>query len=246
MENNPKKSKALIITIVAILVLVVAVYLIFKNSDKLFGTKGGAISKIFSPLLGSSKQKNVDTITKPETSTDQTDTDIPDTGDSNTGGDRITTPTPIAPPFTPLPTPSSRNYLAPDITPDPIIASAPQIVKSPEPTPPICLNTNDYPLEYTDVEKDELVELLRQYYLIAPELKTASEVVLLNEDIKKNQALIDSADILTGQCKEQKVDPKYAGPKAVKNNPYYSDLNTTPEFFAPTIYNDIETLLNIW
>ncbi len=74
MDRNPKKSKALIITIVIVLLLVVAGYLVFKNSDKIFGKKDSTISKIFAPLLGSSKPKDVNTV----------DTN---TGDQNTGGD---------------------------------------------------------------------------------------------------------------------------------------------------------------
>lgn len=68
MENTPKKSKAVWITIIAILVLLIAGYFIFKNSDSLFGTKSSTnITKNFSPLLGTSKdttgQGTVTTVT---------------------------------------------------------------------------------------------------------------------------------------------------------------------------------------
>lgn len=63
MENQPKKSKALIITFIAILVLLLAGYFIFKNSDSQIGTKNSSgISKIFAPLLGTSKNKDVDVV----------------------------------------------------------------------------------------------------------------------------------------------------------------------------------------
>lgn len=63
MENNPKKSKALIITFIVVLLLLIGVYLLFSNSDKIFGTKGAInFNKIFSPLLGTSKTANLNTI----------------------------------------------------------------------------------------------------------------------------------------------------------------------------------------
>jgi hypothetical protein len=63
MENNPKKSKALIITFIVVLLLLIGVYLLFSNSEKIFGTKGALdINKIFSPLLGTSKNTDLETI----------------------------------------------------------------------------------------------------------------------------------------------------------------------------------------
>jgi hypothetical protein len=59
MENNPNKSKAIIITIVAILVLLLSMYLLFKNRDA-FGVKTSAtIAKIFSPLAPSDNTKDL-------------------------------------------------------------------------------------------------------------------------------------------------------------------------------------------
>lgn len=257
MENNPKKSKALIITIIAIVVLVVVAYLLFKNSDKLFGTKNQSLTKLFSPLLGTPKQKTVDTVDKTDTETETTDqnngsnnnaqnnsgSDINEVTGGNVGG--INKKSGITAPFNPIPTPgegiTSGN--------NPIVGTTGGIkpTLTPEPTKDetkIC--PIDEELEYTDAEKDELAELLRQYYLIAPELKTADEVALINGDIKRNQALIDQADTLTLQCKDQKRDVKYVGPKATKNNPYYGDFSIKPDFYAPTQYQDLEYQLNIW
>lgn len=257
MENNPQKSKALIITIIAIVVLVLVAYLLFKNSDKLFGTKNQSITKLFSPLLGTPKQKAVDTVDKnvDQIDTDQgsPSTDTPSSGGSDinevVGGDvsgPVNKKSGITAPFNPIPTPgegiSSGN--------DPIIATTGGVKPTPTPgptkseDPKVC--PIDEELEYTDAEKDELAELLRQYYLIAPELKTADEVAMINADIQRSQALIDRADTLTLQCKEQKSNIKYEGPKATKNNPYYGDLNIKPEFYAPKQFNDLEFELNIW
>ncbi|MFA7000207.1 MAG: hypothetical protein WC241_03780 [Candidatus Paceibacterota bacterium] len=62
-NNNPKKSKAFIITFILILILLVAGYYFFKNREQYFGAKGSlSVSKVFSPLLGSSKNKDVKVI----------------------------------------------------------------------------------------------------------------------------------------------------------------------------------------
>ncbi|MHB9148421.1 MAG: CARDB domain-containing protein, partial [Candidatus Amoebophilus sp.] len=62
MENNPKKSKALIITIILIIVILLAGYLVIKNRDA-FGVKTSAtIAKIFSPLIPSENSANLTTV----------------------------------------------------------------------------------------------------------------------------------------------------------------------------------------
>ncbi len=64
MENKPKKSKALIITLIVILFLLILGYLLIKNRD-IFGVKtSNTIAKIFSPLLPSSNSKGVSITTK--------------------------------------------------------------------------------------------------------------------------------------------------------------------------------------
>ena len=259
MENNPKKSKALIITIISIIVLVVVAYLLFKNSDKLFGTKNQSITKLFSPLLGTPKQKTVDTVDKTNTETENTDqnTNTKNNTQNNGGSDINQVPggdvggtvnkkSGITAPFNPIPTPGEGI----SVGNEPIVRTGggPKPTPTPEPkkdeSPKVC--PIDEELEYTDAEKDELADLLRQYYLIAPELKTADEVAMINADIKRNQDLIDHADTLTLQCKDQKRDVKYTGPKATKNKPYYGDFNIKPDFYAPSQYQDLEYQLNIW
>jgi hypothetical protein len=65
MENNPKKSRALIITLIAIVVLLVLGYIVFKKSDSIFGVKNSAkISKTFAPLLGTSRDTNNGNLTQ--------------------------------------------------------------------------------------------------------------------------------------------------------------------------------------
>ncbi|NVN96664.1 hypothetical protein HXX01_00180 [Candidatus Nomurabacteria bacterium] len=66
MENNPKKSKAFIISFILILLLLIGAYYLFKNKDSIFDAKGStSVSKIFAPLLGTSKNKNLTVIVDP-------------------------------------------------------------------------------------------------------------------------------------------------------------------------------------
>ena len=70
MENNPKKSKAFIITFILIILLLLAGYYLFKNRSSIFDTKGSTtISKVFAPLLGTSKGKDL-TVINPNTNED--------------------------------------------------------------------------------------------------------------------------------------------------------------------------------
>jgi len=63
MENNPKKSKAFIISFILILLLLLIGYYLFTNRDKIFDAKGTtSISKVFAPLLGTSKDKTLKVI----------------------------------------------------------------------------------------------------------------------------------------------------------------------------------------
>ena len=63
MDNNPKKSKAFIITFILLLLLLVVGYYLFTNRAKIFDAKGAmSISKIFSPLLGTSKSGSLKVI----------------------------------------------------------------------------------------------------------------------------------------------------------------------------------------
>jgi len=88
MENNPKKSKALIITFIIVLLLLIGGYLLYQNSAKIFGTKGATtINKIFSPLLGTSKNTALDTIDNSSSSTSDNTTGTNTTGSSTTNSD---------------------------------------------------------------------------------------------------------------------------------------------------------------
>ncbi len=128
MEHHPRKTKAFIITFIAILILLIVGYLVFRNTGTIFGIKSsGNTNKIFSPLLGTSKQNTVDV--KPvntggDTPINNTSTTLPTTNLSVTdpsgiapgsvsapigqGGTTNPNGAPvITPPFNPLPTPTT-------------------------------------------------------------------------------------------------------------------------------------------
>ncbi len=112
MEKNPKKSKALIIAFAITLVLIFGIYFIFIKDGGISNTKSAG-GKLFAPLLGTSKNKELNTVDKTNTPTDITKTEIP-----NTGQEQTTTDTPntsnignslITPNLNPIPLPTN-NY----------------------------------------------------------------------------------------------------------------------------------------
>lgn len=130
MDNNPKKSKAFIITFIVVLLLLIGGYFLFKNGG-VFGTKNSTISKIFAPLLGSSKQKDATSINNVDTTnTDNTNAGNNSNTDNvggttgggagtgnNSNGTTTNTGAPvvgmgpgsIVPPFNPIPSPSNTD-----------------------------------------------------------------------------------------------------------------------------------------
>ncbi len=112
MEQNPKRTKALIITFIVALGLLMGVYYLFFSGNAPFSTKSGGTAKSFFPFLGTSKNKDLNTIqngesgpvlTGGETTTDTSGTGMLAGGQSNgtsggtstndqiTGGDTTTT-----------------------------------------------------------------------------------------------------------------------------------------------------------
>ena len=81
MENNPKKSKAFIIAFILVLLLLLIGYYIYSNKNAIFDTKGAtSLSKIFAPLLGTSKDKGLNVINVGTTDKTGTTTTGPITG----------------------------------------------------------------------------------------------------------------------------------------------------------------------
>ncbi|HQO70891.1 MAG TPA: CARDB domain-containing protein, partial [Candidatus Paceibacterota bacterium] len=67
--------------------------------------------------------------------------------------------------------------------------------------PNICLSLE--PLEFTDEEKAKLDDLLRRFYLIAPELKDSTDINLVYNEIERYQNLKEEVEILTKACYEE-------------------------------------------
>lgn len=83
MEKNPKKSKAFIITFIAVLLLLILCYFLFVNKDNIFGTKGTmSIGNIFSSLIGTSKEKSLNSINDPTKNSGN----VPSGSNSSQGG----------------------------------------------------------------------------------------------------------------------------------------------------------------
>lgn len=265
---HPRKSKAWIIVLVVVIILVAIVYALFSNREQIFGTKNAEkITKTFSPLLGSSKKTetpsmggttgaDTSTTTTDDTGTDTTNGSLDNSGNFNTGdglgvgegfGDTGGSGTRndqggtnYTPPLNPLPTPGSSaggsDTTTVSTTPTPPIRVTP-------PDPNFCY---DDPLVFTDAEKEELASLLRQYYLIAPTIKTTDDLALVNNDISINQALLDQVETLTNQCTTQKSSFGYAGPQIVKDNPYYNDVTNANGVPYISAFSLLEEIFKIW
>jgi hypothetical protein len=104
-------------------------------------------------------------------------------------------------------------------------------------------NICDDSLIFTAAEQTKLDDLLRQYYLLAPSLKTDGDISVLLSSKLRDQSTIDDATALTKQCISQKADPAYTGPQAVKDNPYFKKGSL--DAYLPD-FADFEKLFNIW
>ena len=260
-EQTPKKSKALIITIISVIVLVIAAYFIFRNGDQILGTKNSTkITNNFSPLLGTSKKNTVD-VKPTETQTPEATTPYVTPANTNqntnTSGNQnapqATTPTPrvITPTLNPLPTPATtgctdfRGNTIPCTETNPTVTPTQTQTPIAQTDPNIC--PADDQLVFTSVEKATLEDLTRQYYLIASRIKTEDDLALLEATTSQNESLISQVDGLTRECQAEKIDPNYNGPDQIKSNPYYQDGVTngnTLEYI--TGYGIYERVLNIW
>jgi len=70
-------------------------------------------------------------------------------------------------------------------------------------TPNKCQILDQYPLEFNDAEKIQLATLLRKFYLIAPNLKTADDNVAVYAEISKYKQFIKQVSDLTQTCYEE-------------------------------------------
>jgi len=275
MANNPRKSTAFLITFIIVLILLVIGFLLFRNSDKIFGTKsteeGGG--KSFMSLFGTDKPKDLTTV---DNNTPGGDTPTTNNGanggttDGGTGGTQNTdTPPPVDSGFgsgnfgndSGFGTGGFGNGEGLGITPplDPItppedrdnnrFTDTPTPDRNPRPLPAVTVVEaycpKDDPLEFTDAEREELEALLKEYYAISHLLKTEDDIALLESDIKTNQDLVAQVESLNAQCEVQKSDYRYTGPQTIKSNPYYTNTINSITPYVPT-YEILEDLFKVW
>jgi hypothetical protein len=87
-----------------------------------------------------------------------------------------------------------------------------------------CLLIDKHPLTFTDDEQAQLAELLRKFYLIAPNLKTEDDINIAYTTITQYQNFSDQLSTLINQCYAQTADPAYiaaGGPTLRFGNPWY-------------------------
>ena len=93
MERNPKKTKAFIVTFILVFILLLVGYFLFFGGADKFTKSISSIQKTFSPLLGSSKTKDINTAPNggDVNTTDGTQGADSGSGDNGSGGDGSST-----------------------------------------------------------------------------------------------------------------------------------------------------------
>jgi hypothetical protein len=257
---EPRKSKALIITFIIVLTLLIVGYFVVVRGGLI--KSDSAIGKRFAPLLGTPKQKDVvvtDPSTTPPVEDPSTETpgtnpdDLPPTNPDD--GPDSGKPTPIpkyVPPNLSFPKPDfntpktpSYNYNTQcsdgkDNDKDGSIDSSDDdchsdgnaknptsytptyntefgsknlpvntVVPSNPNTKVISCDVEQIPLSFTAEEQAQLDELTREFYRLAPQLKTENDIVA---EISSNQGyndIITNAKELTKQCWDTTSTPTY-------------------------------------
>ncbi len=298
---QPRKSKALIITFVVVLGLLIGGYFLVVRGGILKSDSN--IGKKFAPLLGTPKQKDVvvgggdtgtdtttpqsDTTTPPETPPTDPGTNGGTTG-GGSGGLGTTTP-PVSkytPPNLSFPQPKISNYKPQNATSttecsdgkdndkDGSIDSAdndchydgnalnlvsyvasyskelgsknaPIVPAKVDPKKKIIsCDTEEVPLVFTAEEQARLDELTRQFYRLAPQLKSANDIVAEINAEQGYSDLIDTAKSLTTQCYNQTSTASY-----LRNNIDTENMGKQKVLVAnattqndPGLYKDILSL----
>lgn len=255
---EPRKSRALIITFIIVLVLLIVGYFLIVKGGII--KSDSAVGKKFAPILGTPKQKDVivDTnngtdVTNPpaETPTEPTNTGPNLPTNPGSGGGKPNIPK-YVPPNLSLPKPDYTNFTPKqfdtktqcadgkdndndtsidagdaDCHYDKNAKNAASYVasynlesgsKNTEPnivTPDpkakknISCDVEEIPLVFTAAEQAELDSLTREFYRLAPQLKTEEDIV--SEVLSKQgyEDLISNAKNLTQQCRDQTGTPAY-------------------------------------
>ena len=280
MENKPRKSKAFIITFIIVMVLLFIGYLLFKNSGTSTTKSSTGLSKIFAPLLGTSKEKNLTPVENTGNGTGTgTNTGTINPNDGTTtgginqgglgdgsgsigsdglgsgslnGGGGLNTSN-----LKPLPTPKTNTNITTTTNTSGTAAGQTTTLESTPTTPGVkeslCPINDPLSNYFTPEEKDLLAGYLRQFYLIAPTIRTADDILITNNEILENESFSGQLTSLIKDCNEQKADPAYTGRQEIKSNPYFPagvGVSTylpgqTPKTTDQT-YSIFEKLLYIW
>ncbi len=246
MENKPK-SKAFIITFIIVIALLFGGYLLLRNSGS-SETKGQTtIGKIFAPLLGTAKEKKLTPINNTDPTTDTTITVDPNLSPTSGSGDDITginnqeglpggdlevgnldSGDLSFNNLNSLPSPKSSSTIKPSKNAGGIASAGKGTLTGSDSkiTVKESLCPVDDPLTnyFTDQEKKDLDNYLRQFYLIAPTIRTTDDILIAENEILENTSFGGNngqLEQLIADCNKQKADPSYTGPQIVKDNPYY-------------------------
>lgn len=252
---EPRKSKALIITFIIVLTLLIVGYFVIIRGGLI--KSDSAIGKKFAPLLGTPKKKDVivtettppnegQTPAETETPTDQNP--IPTDEGSTQGNDGGISRPKYVPPNQSLPTPNyetpkPKNYTATtecsdgkDNDKDGSIDSADndchsdgnaknnatymptyskELGSTNIPEAPvdgkkvISCDVEQVPLVFTPEEQAELDKLTREFYRLAPQLKTENDISIELTSYNSYLDTINNAKNLTKQCRDQTSQSSY-------------------------------------
>lgn len=93
MDNKSKKSKAFIITFIAVLALLLILFFLFMNKDKILGTKSSNnTGNIFTPLISYLKPKSLSTINNGTNTNNNTNSNTNTNTSTNTNNNTNTNP----------------------------------------------------------------------------------------------------------------------------------------------------------
>jgi hypothetical protein len=230
MNSNPK-SKAFIITFISVLILLVAGYFLFYRGSG--STEGTIANRMFAPLLGTSKPKNVTPIKTTDNTNTQTETPLDTTQQNTNPAPTNNGPTNLTPPFQVVNANTNTNTGNTNTNTN----TTPTIVADQ------CPEGN--PVTFSPAEQAELDALLNDYYKIAAKLKTEADIQAVNDAGTEYTSLIKTSNELTLDCKQEKADPAYTGPQVVKSNPYYQNPSdpTTVAYLVDETTDPIGSLI---
>jgi hypothetical protein len=259
-NNPKKSKALIITLVVVLLLAGLGYYFYSKSSNNSSSVNGSTSSgNIFTSLFNPSNKKADVKVIKPNTTDTNTDsgqsgtstnspngtgigTDVSNSGFGSTGtlgsnGNITGNGGPYKPTLNSLPN-NITGANIPGINPIGTLTgsttttptSTPTVSGTTTPPAPLNICAAVTPLEFTQAEKDQIKELLKQYYLLAPGLATTDDLATLDTDLTNSQSLISKTQALINLCYDQKSSLTYTGPQEVKSNPYYTGTNDSPAY----------------